>query len=67
MLRKTLLWRQRKTEPWGQPTFRMVEKEGQMPKEMEKALNNANQDDLDQRPSEQEILGKNYGQLCQWV
>lgn len=53
MLRKTLLWRQQKTEPWGQPTFRTAEKEGQMPKETEKTLNNANQDDSDQGLSEE--------------
>lgn len=50
MIRNTLLWRQQQTEPWGQPTFRTVKKEGEMPKETEKALNNADQKDSAQGP-----------------
>lgn len=38
VLRGPLLWRQQRTEPWGQPMFRRLEKEGEMQERAEKAF-----------------------------
>ena len=69
MLKRTLLWRQQKTEPWGQPLLQMLEKEGEMQEETEKALEEMMLTRMmsDQGLSGQGILGKNHGQLCQWL